>query len=53
MRDAWGLCWQIIPSAWFDIMRDPDPARVQRVLQAVWSMTKLDLAALQRAYQEH
>jgi predicted 3-demethylubiquinone-9 3-methyltransferase (glyoxalase superfamily) len=51
VRDAWGLCWQILPAAWFDMMRDPDPARVQRVLQAVWSMGKLDLAALQRAYQ--
>lgn len=51
VRDAWGLCWQIIPAAWFDMVRDPNPARVQRVMQAVWSMTKLDLAALQRAYQ--
>ena len=33
------------------MIRDPDPARVQRVLQAVWSMSKLDQAALQRAYQ--
>lgn len=50
VEDAWGLSWQIIPRAWFDMVRDPDPARVQRVFQAVWRMQKLDLAALQKAY---
>ena len=50
MEDAWGLSWQIIPAAWFDMIRDPDPARVQRVFQAIWAMEKIDLAALQRAY---
>jgi predicted 3-demethylubiquinone-9 3-methyltransferase (glyoxalase superfamily) len=50
VEDAWGLSWQIIPAAWFDMVRDPDPARVQRVFQALWSMQKIDLAALQKAY---
>jgi predicted 3-demethylubiquinone-9 3-methyltransferase (glyoxalase superfamily) len=50
VQDAWGLSWQIIPRAWFDMVRDPDPARVQRVFQSVWTMTKIDLAALQKAY---
>jgi predicted 3-demethylubiquinone-9 3-methyltransferase (glyoxalase superfamily) len=50
VKDAWGLSWQIIPAAWFDMVRDPDPARVQRVFQAIWTMQKIDLAALQRAY---
>ena len=50
VKDAWGLSWQIIPKDWFDMVRDPDPARVQRVFQAVWKMQKIDLAALQAAY---
>lgn len=50
VKDAWGLCWQIIPAAWYDMINDPDPARVQRVFQAIWTMQKIDLAALQRAY---
>jgi predicted 3-demethylubiquinone-9 3-methyltransferase (glyoxalase superfamily) len=50
VQDAWGLSWQIIPAAWFDMIRDPDPARVQRVFQAIWTMAKIDLAGLQRAY---
>lgn len=50
VEDAWGLSWQIVPAAWFDMIRDPDAARVQRVFQAIWSMQKIDLAALKRAY---
>ena len=50
VEDAWGLSWQIIPAVWFDMIRDPDAARVQRVFQAIWAMEKIDLAALQRAY---
>jgi len=50
VEDAWGLSWQIIPAAWFDMIRDPDAARVQRVFQSIWAMEKIDLAALQRAY---
>ncbi|RTL42158.1 MAG: VOC family protein [Burkholderiales bacterium] len=50
VQDAWGLSWQIIPRAWLDMVRDPDPARVQRAFQAIWTMTKIDLAALHKAY---
>lgn len=50
VEDAWGLSWQVIPTAWFDMIRDPDATRVQRVFQALWGMQKIDLAALQRAY---
>jgi hypothetical protein len=32
------------------MIRDADPARVQRVFQAIWRMQKIDLAALKRAY---
>lgn len=50
VEDAWGLSWQIIPKDWFDMIRDPDPARVQRVFQAIWQMEKIDLPALKKAY---
>lgn len=50
LRDAWGLCWQILPATFYDMIRDPDPARVQRVFQAIRRMQKLDLAAIRRAY---
>lgn len=50
VEDAWGLSWQLIPRDWFEMIRDPDAARVQRVFQALWRMQKIDLAALRRAY---
>ena len=50
VEDAWGLSWQIIPRVWFDMVRDRDDARVQRVFQAVWQMQKIDIATLQAAY---
>jgi len=34
-------------------MGDNDPAKAQRVMQAVLKMTKIDIAALQRAYDGH
>ncbi len=51
VEDAWGLSWQIIPATWYDMIRDTDPARVQRVFQAIWAMEKIDLAALKKAYE--
>ncbi len=50
VKDKYGLCWQIVPTAFFAMMSDPDRAKVARVTQAMLSMTKLDIAALERAY---
>jgi predicted 3-demethylubiquinone-9 3-methyltransferase (glyoxalase superfamily) len=32
-----------------ELMSDPDPAKSQRVMQAMLKMTKLDIQALQQA----
>ena len=48
--DKFGLSWQIVPETMMDIMSDPDTVRTQRVLRALFAMTKLDMAAIQRAY---
>jgi predicted 3-demethylubiquinone-9 3-methyltransferase (glyoxalase superfamily) len=50
LKDRFGLSWQIVPaklSAW---VSDPDPARSQRVMEALFQMTKLDFGALERAF---
>ncbi|MEJ2509600.1 MAG: VOC family protein [Gammaproteobacteria bacterium] len=49
LKDRYGLSWQIVPKALGDLMSDPDPARAQRVMQAMLGMVKLDIAALQQA----
>ena len=51
LQDKFGLSWQIVPKAFFELMRDKDPVKSQRVFKAMMQMTKFDIAALQRAYR--
>ena len=50
LKDRFGLSWQIVPSALFTMMQDPDPAKAKRVMEAMLPMKKLDLAVLKKAY---
>jgi predicted 3-demethylubiquinone-9 3-methyltransferase (glyoxalase superfamily) len=51
LRDKYGLSWQIIPAALFELMQDKDPVKSQRVFKAMLQMTKIDIEGLQRAYR--
>jgi predicted 3-demethylubiquinone-9 3-methyltransferase (glyoxalase superfamily) len=51
LQDKFGLSWQIVPKAFFELMQDKDPVKSQRVFKAMMQMTKFDIAALQRAYR--
>jgi len=46
-----GLSWQIIPTALGKLMSDPDPEKSRRVMQAMLTMDKVDIARLEQAYQ--
>ena len=50
LKDRFGLSWQIIPSALMELLNDPDPAKANRVTQAMLKMTKIDVAKLKAAY---
>jgi predicted 3-demethylubiquinone-9 3-methyltransferase (glyoxalase superfamily) len=52
LKDRYGLSWQIVPTALFKLLQDQDPARSARVMQALFQMKKLDIAALQKAYEQ-
>lgn len=52
LKDKFGLSWQIVPTAMGKLLGDKDPARSQRVMKAMLQMTKIDIAALQRAYDQ-
>lgn len=52
LKDKYGLSWQIIPSALGELMSTPDPAKAQRVMQAMLQMSKIEVAKLQAAYDE-
>jgi predicted 3-demethylubiquinone-9 3-methyltransferase (glyoxalase superfamily) len=51
LKDKYGLSWQIIPTALGELLGDPDPEKSQRVMKAMLEMSKIDIAALKRAYE--
>ena len=50
LKDRFGLSWQIVPNALERMMSSGDPASSRRVMQALMQMDKLDVNALQRAF---
>ncbi|MFZ6770817.1 VOC family protein [Undibacterium sp. Di26W] len=51
LTDRFGVSWQIVPQALITYLNDPDPVKAQRVMMAMMQMIKIDIAALDRAYQ--
>ncbi|GIL38285.1 VOC family protein [Roseiterribacter gracilis] len=50
LQDRYGISWQIVPRQMLDMLRHGEPAKAKRAMQAMMTMVKLDLAALQKAY---
>jgi predicted 3-demethylubiquinone-9 3-methyltransferase (glyoxalase superfamily) len=50
LKDKFGVSWQIIPAQMGDLLNGSDEAGAGRAMQAMLGMKKIDLAALQRAY---
>ena len=50
LTDKYGLSWQIVPTAFLDMVTGPDQDKVTRVTAARFTMKKMDIAALERAY---
>ena len=48
LADKYGLSWQVVPAKFWEWARNA--AALQRVMQALMPMKKLDIAALQKAY---
>ena len=51
LRDRFGLCWQITPAVFGAMLKAPDRAAARRAAEAMLSMKKLDIAALERAFR--
>jgi predicted 3-demethylubiquinone-9 3-methyltransferase (glyoxalase superfamily) len=49
LKDRFGLSWQIVPADMGRLIGGDDPAKSNRATQAMLQMTKLDIAALQKA----
>ena len=50
LKDKYGLSWQIIPTALGQMLNDPNLEKAGRVMQAMLKMNKIDIQALQEAY---
>src|SRR6187401_2700451 len=48
-KDKWGLSWQITPRILAEAMASADPARAKRIFEAMMTMKKIDIAALEAA----
>jgi 2-polyprenyl-6-hydroxyphenyl methylase/3-demethylubiquinone-9 3-methyltransferase len=48
-QDKWGLHWQITPVALTRAYTSPDKAAAKRAFEAMMTMTKIDIAAIERA----
>ncbi len=50
LKDKFGLSWQVIPKQLGQLLGDPDPDKSRRAMEAMLKMSKIDVAALQQAY---
>ncbi|WEK11688.1 MAG: VOC family protein [Candidatus Pseudomonas colombiensis] len=48
-KDKWGVSWQITPRVLTAAITDPDPAAAKRAFDAMMTMTKIDIAAIEVA----
>lgn len=52
LKDKFGLSWQIIPNILSKLLNDKDPEKSKRVMMAMLKMDKIDIKALQQAYDQ-
>ncbi|HEY0117115.1 MAG TPA: VOC family protein [Allosphingosinicella sp.] len=49
-KDKWGVSWQITPKRLIELnFKNPDPASAKRAMEAMLTMKKIDIAAIERA----
>jgi predicted 3-demethylubiquinone-9 3-methyltransferase (glyoxalase superfamily) len=48
-QDKFGLSWQIVPRSLINAMSDPDRAAAKRAMEAMMGMTRINIAAIERA----
>ncbi len=51
LKDRYGVSWQIIPRQLGEILGDPDTEGARRAMEAMLKMSKIDVAALRRAFE--
>ena len=49
LKDKFGVSWQVSPVILGDLLSDRDTVKAERVMSAMMAMSKIDVAALERA----
>lgn len=52
ITDPFGVSWQIVPRRFMQLIADENPVKVKAVMTAMLEMVKLDVASLEKAYNE-
>lgn len=50
LKDKYGLSWQVVPSILGKWFKSTNNEKKQRMVQSLWHMKKLDIAALKKAF---
>ena len=51
LKDKYGLSWQIVPTVLTEMLKDKDPVKAKRVMEAMLRMKKIDIRTLKQAYE--
>ena len=49
LKDRWGITWQVTPTRLLELVTGPDRDRAGRALASIGSMTKINIAEVERA----
>jgi predicted 3-demethylubiquinone-9 3-methyltransferase (glyoxalase superfamily) len=52
ITDQFGLTWQIVPKRFIELIGDKNKKKVQAVMDAMMKMVKLEVAVLEKAYDD-
>jgi predicted 3-demethylubiquinone-9 3-methyltransferase (glyoxalase superfamily) len=52
LKDKFGLSWQVVPSILGELATAKDAKKMQNMMKAMMTMTKLDIAQLKKAFAE-
>jgi predicted 3-demethylubiquinone-9 3-methyltransferase (glyoxalase superfamily) len=50
LRDRFGLSWQVVPTASVEMLNHPDRVKAGRAMQALFTMEKIDIERMRRAF---